>query len=352
MIDNIQIEKKKHGSSWKLAKLLIKKDKSWEKTDIKSDIGIISFGEKEGSGLEKAIVLGKKEDKEEKDDKIPPPLILANMTPLLITTSTGIEEIVNGILDEYPQAVKHMKIPMARLVRRIDDNGYTLLHHVADMTHYSGGMRIEINSIPLHHEPPQRWSNRRDFFEKSHAYLLQEAQNWLKRTSESCSVIAVLIAIVAFTVAYTILRGSDQSTGIPILHHHPFFVVFTFTDVLSLISSLTWVVTFISILTSPFRLQDFRKSFPQKLTQAFTFLFLAVAVTMMPFSATVILIIHMKKQWTTTIVYGVAIVPVTMFALLQFPLYAPFIGTVKHTLSIMKKVFPWNFLRLLVCKNQ
>ncbi|KAH7514936.1 hypothetical protein FEM48_Zijuj11G0143000 [Ziziphus jujuba var. spinosa] len=161
---NIQNEKKKHESSWKLDKLLIKKDKSWEKTDIKPDIGIISFGKTEESESEKPLVLGKKEDEEEKDDYIPSPLILTNTTPLLIATSTGIEEIVNGILDEYPQAVKHvsdqglsimhvairhrqrnifervrkMKIPMARLVRRIDDNGYTLLHHVADMTHYSG----------------------------------------------------------------------------------------------------------------------------------------------------------------------------------------------------------------------
>ncbi|KAH7514934.1 hypothetical protein FEM48_Zijuj11G0142800 [Ziziphus jujuba var. spinosa] len=191
-----------------------------------------------------------------------------------------------------------------------------------------------------------------DIFERSHVDLLKEAQIQLKRTSESCSVIAVLIATVAFTMAYTVPEGSDQSTGLLILRHHPFFVVFTFTDILSLVSSLTSVVMFISILTSPFRLQDFRKSLPRKLALAFTFLFLTVVVTMMAFSATVILIVRMKKRWTTTLVYGVAFVSVTVLALLQFPLYAAFMGIVKHTLSIMKKVIPWNFLRLLVCKNQ
>ena len=74
-----------------------------------------------------------------------------------------------------------------------------------------------------------------DFFVRSHDYLLKEAQNWLKRTSESCSVIAVLIATVAFTAAYTVLGDSNQTTGLPILLHDPFFVVFTFTDVLSLL---------------------------------------------------------------------------------------------------------------------
>ncbi|XP_048320444.1 uncharacterized protein LOC107434982 isoform X1 [Ziziphus jujuba] len=395
MIGNIQKEKKKHDSSWKLAKLLIKKDKSWEKTDVKPDIGIISFGEREGSGSKKTIVLEKEEDEEEKEDNIPPPLILTNTTPLLIATSTGIEEIVNGILDEYPQAVEHvsdqglsimhvairhrqrnifervkkMKIPMARLVRRIDDNGYTLLHHVADMTYYSSrnlaNPALQLQDelkwfervrklIPSHYvmNHSKGGQTAPDFFEKSHAYLLQEAQNWLKRTSESCSVIAVLIATVAFTVAYTVPGGSDQSTGLPILRHHPFFAVFTVTDVLSLVSALTSVVMFISILTSPFRLQDFRKSLPRKLTLAFTFLFLAVAVTMMAFSATVILIVRMKKRWTTTLVYGVAFVPVTVFALLQFPLYVAFMGTVKHTLRFMKNALPWNFLRQFVCKNQ
>ncbi|KAH7514929.1 hypothetical protein FEM48_Zijuj11G0142300 [Ziziphus jujuba var. spinosa] len=394
-IEQIQNEKTKHESSLELAKLLIKKDKSWEKTDIKPDIGIISFGETERSGSKKVVTLGKKEDKEEKDENNFPPSIPKSTTPLLIATSIGIEEIVNGILEEYPQAVEHvsdqglsimhvairyrqrdifervkkMKIPMVRLVRRIDDSGYTLLHHVSDMTHCSTGslpnpalqLQDELKwfkrvrkLIPSHYvmNHSKGGQTAQELFEKSHANLLQEAQNWLKRTSESCSVIAVLIATVAFTAVYTVPGGSNQSTGLPILLHDPFFVVFTVMDVLSLISSLTSVVMFISIVTSPFRLEDFRQSLPQKLTLAFTFLFLAVAVTMMAFSATVILIVHMKKRWTTIIVYGVSFVPVTVFALLQFPLYVAFMGTVNHYLSIMKKALPWNFLKPLFCKNQ
>ncbi|PON91304.1 PGG domain containing protein [Trema orientale] len=260
--------------------------------------------------------------------------------------------------------VKKMRIPMARLSRKIDDDGNTLLHHVADMTDYGGGKQpnpaLQLQEelqwfesveklIPSHYDMHHNKNNEpaREFFERTHDNLLKEAQNWLKRTSESCSVIAVLIATVAFTAAYTVPGGSNDKTGLPILLHDPFFLVFTVMDVLSLVSSLTSVVMFISVLTSPFRLRDFHHSLPRKLTLAFTFLFLSVAVTMLAFSATVLLIIHMKKRWTTTLVYAVAFVPVTVFALLQFPLYVAFMGTLRYSLSIAKRVLPWNFVRHL-----
>lgn len=180
-----------------------------------------------------------------------------------------------------------------------------------------------------------------EFFRRTHGKLLKEAQEWLKRTSESCSAVAVLIATVAFAAAYTVPGGSDQDTGVPILLHDPFFLVFTVMDVLSLASSLTSVVMFLSILTSPFELQDFRRSLPRKLILAFTFLFFSVAVTMLAFAATIVLIIHLKKRWTTSVIYTVAFLPVTVFALLQFPLYLAFMDTVKSTLKVIKRALPW-----------
>ncbi|KAH7545257.1 hypothetical protein FEM48_Zijuj01G0074500 [Ziziphus jujuba var. spinosa] len=176
MIGKIQNKKKKHESSWKLAKLLIKKDRSWEKTHTKPDIGIISFGETEGSESEKEGVVGKKEEKKGNNDNVNP--LPFPTTPLLIATSTGIEEIVNGILKEHPQAVEHvsdeglnimhvairhrqrnifkrvkkMKILMVRLVRKIDDNGYTLLHHVSDMTHYYSSGSLPNAALQLQDE--------------------------------------------------------------------------------------------------------------------------------------------------------------------------------------------------------
>lgn len=97
--------------------------------------------------------------KGKKIQSYPPP------TSLLIATSRGIVEIEKEILRVYPQAVEHvsaigqnilhvaikhrqleifrhvkkMQLPMSRLVRRIDDHGYTILHHVGVMNYYTGG---------------------------------------------------------------------------------------------------------------------------------------------------------------------------------------------------------------------
>lgn len=249
--------------------------------------------------------------------------------------------------------VKKMEIPMTRLVRRIDKNGYTLLHHVAVMQYYSGGtlpgpalqLQEELHwfdrvrkIIPPHYEMHHSIKDEtaQEFFKRRHTKLLEEAQEWLKRTSESCSTVAVLIATVAFAAAYTVPGGSNQDTGLPVLLHDPIFLVFTVMDVLSLASSLTSVVMFLSILTSPFQLQDFHHSLPQKLILGFSFLFFSVAVMMLTFTATILLIVHLKKRWTTLLIYTVAFLPVSIFALLQVPLYLTFMNTLKSSINLIR----------------
>ena len=117
-------------------------------------------------------------------------------------------------------------------------------------------------------------------FAKNNTELRNAARDWLKHTAEGCSIVAVLIATVAFAAAYTIPGGPNQNTGVPVLLNHSFFVVFTAFDVLSLTCALTSVVIFLSILTAPFRLEDFKHSLPNKLMLGFTFLFLSVSMMM------------------------------------------------------------------------
>ena len=54
-------------------------------------------------------------------------------------------------------------------------------------------------------------------FVSTHTTLLQDGTKWLIRTSESCSVIAGVVATVAFTISTTIPGGSNQETSIPYL---------------------------------------------------------------------------------------------------------------------------------------
>ncbi|KAL5578741.1 hypothetical protein UlMin_011183 [Ulmus minor] len=390
-VDRIWKEKRKHELALKLLKMLIPTDASWVETHTKPDSGMVVLRSKP-----EAKIAGAREPenyysiriKENEAGKVSPSdvTIVSTPTPLLLATSTGIIEIVEEILKKYPQAIEHvaengqnimhvairhrrkeiislvkkMRIPMARLVHKIDEDGNTLLHHVADMSEYGGGTQsnpvlqlqeelkwfedVEV-LIPTHYDLHHNANDKsaQESFERSHEQLLYKAQNWLKRTAESCSVIAVLIATAAFTAAYTVPGGSNDKTGLPLLLHSPFFLLFTVTDVLSLISSLTSVVLFISILTSPFRLKDFRYSLPRKLTFAFTFLFLSVALMMLAFSATVVLLAHMKKRWSMLVVYAVGFVPVTVFALLQFPVYVSFLGTLRESLNMKRMVLPRQF---------
>jgi hypothetical protein len=203
-------------------------------------------------------------------------------------------------------------------------------------THYEMH-RCKVVTALSDQKKDETYVTAQELFNRDHETLLKEAKKWLKRTSESCSTVAVLIATVAFAAAYTVPGGSDQVTGVPVLLHDPFFLAFTITDVFSLASSLTSVVMFLSILTSPFRFQDFRHSLPWKLRLGFIFLFFSVAVTMLAFAATIMLIVHLKKRWTTWLIYTAAFLPVTVFAILQFPWILVSKSSFKFFLKLIKK---------------
>ncbi|KAH7545260.1 hypothetical protein FEM48_Zijuj01G0074800 [Ziziphus jujuba var. spinosa] len=159
-----------------------------------------------------------------------------------------------------------------------------------------------------------------ELFTEQHKQLLQDGQEWLRRTAEACTIVAVLIATVAFTCAYTVPGGSTD-TGHPLLLKATPFSVFATSDALSLCFSLTSVVVFLSIMTSKMNEQDFRMSLPLKLLLGLTTLFLSVAFMMVAFSATLLLMIRERLHWAAIPIYTVACCPVTIFLLLQFPLY-------------------------------
>ena len=160
-----------------------------------------------------------------------------------------------------------------------------------------------------------------DMLEMEHDGMLKEAQKWLKETAQSCSTVAILVATVVFAAAYTIPGGTENGT--PVFLHSHVFLFFTIMDVVALATSLASVVVFLSILTSPCELWDFHKSLPRKLNLGFALLFLSLMTTMLAFSATMLLTIRLEwKNWTSTLIYSAAFFPVTIFAMIQFPVYA------------------------------
>ncbi|XP_034893555.2 uncharacterized protein [Populus alba] len=304
------------------------------------------------------------------------PLTREEQIPLLIATRNGIEEIVWEIIKLYPHAVeklndkgqsildvavihrqkgifnlvKQQRIPLARLRRVIDKKGNTLLHHVADMEHYRGGTKpgpaLKLQEelqwfeqvrevIPSHYITLRNDEGKtaEELFKESHKDQLENAQKWIKETTQSCSTVAALVATVVFAAAYTVPGGSDDN-GTPNFINSPYFLVFTVSDVLSLASSLTSLVVFLSLLTSPFEQQEFHFSLPRKLLFGFTFLFLAVITTMLSFGATILILIQSEKKLTTLLLSIAAFLPVLVFAIMQFRLYVSFMGS---TFNILKK---------------
>lgn len=184
-----------------------------------------------------------------------------------------------------------------------------------------------------------------DMLEMEHDGMLKEAQKWLKETAQSCSTVAILVATVVFAAAYTIPGGTENGT--PVFLHSHVFLFFTIMDVVALATSLASVVVFLSILTSPCELWDFHKSLPRKLNLGFALLFLSLLTTILAFSGTMLSTIRLEwKNWTSSLTYSAAFSPVTIFAMVQFPIYVIARLVIKQLWKQLKKVLP---IRLIKC---
>ncbi|XP_055807795.1 ankyrin repeat-containing protein ITN1-like [Solanum dulcamara] len=253
--------------------------------------------------------------------------------------------------------VEKMGMPMRRLKRKITHKGDTILHmagvkedtEIADMR--SPALQLQnnlllfervknVSSADFLEIMNKEGKTADELFTKANAKLHSEAKDWLKRTAENSTIVAVLIATVAFAAAYTIPGGPNQSTGYPILLDKPFFAVFTIGDVLSITFALTSMITFLSILTSSFQLHEFRRSLPQKLILGFTFLIISVSMMMLAFASTIILMIHNEEKWTKIVLSSMAFLPVTIFAVVYFPLYVSLWKNFKYSLRRLTMAFP------------
>lgn len=432
VVERIQKDKHKHESALKLAQELIKKNqlKWWQSIKVnptKVNIetpgqggrggqserqggGGIPGGGREGQeGAREGADTGRGGGGEVENNENVQPKIEENRiqerppsppNPLFIATSHGIVEIAEEILDNFPQgielvndegqnilhvAVMHRRREIFRLVKKkniivtrmsssVDNNGFTLLHQVAHVKHYSGGAkpgpalqlqeeikwfkRVQKVVPPSLSEQKVKWvlSNDKlmtaiELFQEEHKGQLKLAQDWIEKTSQSCSAVAVLLATVVFAAAYTIPGGSNDR-GFPIFLHNRFFIAFTVLDVTALASSLTSVVMFLSILTTPFECEKFHHSIPRKLICGFTLLFFSVMTTMLAFSCTLLLVIRLKKQWTTGLMSIAAFLPVSVFAVMQFPLYVAFMTTMKDFYKEVVKSLPWCQLPFRYCFRQ
>ncbi|KAI3696644.1 hypothetical protein L6452_29086 [Arctium lappa] len=119
-----------------------------------------------------------------------------------------------------------------------------------------------------------------ELFTETHKGLVFNGEKWMKDTASQCMLVATLIATVVFAIVFAFPGGYNQDTGFPIFLRKGTFIVFVVFDAISLISSSTSILVFLSIFTSNCDQQDFLQSLPIKLLTGLVMLFLSI-VTMM-----------------------------------------------------------------------
>nr|KAJ0189798.1 hypothetical protein LSAT_V11C800396410 [Lactuca sativa] len=135
-------------------------------------------------------------------------------------------------------------------------------------------------------------------------------------------VTTTLIVTVAFAVAFTVPGGYNQETGFPIFHHETSFLVFVIADAISLFSSSTSLLVFLSILTSRYGQRDFLYSLPRKLMLGLLTLFISVVPMMVTFAAGFFVLYNNGLKWVPIVISILAAIPVMLFALLQLPVWS------------------------------
>ncbi|KAK7287287.1 hypothetical protein RIF29_00498 [Crotalaria pallida] len=400
-INDMWKQKKKHRLAESLADILVECDLSWQVScdNYKRTLIVMPSLPCNVAKRRNQIEAKRQQREDEQKRQLEKPKssreesLTYNYTPLLIAASNGIVEIVERILDVNPEAIHHVsndeqnilhmaikhrqmeifkiikrKKGLKSLVPRITSEGRTILHQVARMDYYKGG---HLAGVAFQLQDELHWYDRvrkivphhyhmhcdedgqtpGDVLELDHDQMVKNAQKWLKETAQSCSTVAVLVATVVFAAAYTIPGGSEGGT--PVFLRSPIFLFFTVMDVVGLATSLASVVMFLSILTSPCELWDFHKSLPRKLNLGFAFLFFSLITTMLAFSATILLTIRLEwKNWTSTLVYGAAFFPVTVFGIIQFPVYMVAESMVKQLGKQVKKVLPSRLIKCFTKRNE
>ncbi|KAK9065844.1 hypothetical protein SSX86_015245 [Deinandra increscens subsp. villosa] len=164
-------------------------------------------------------------------------------------------------------------------------------------------------------------------FIREHKELLIEGEKWMKATAESYTIAAALITTIVFAAAITMPGGNNQETGIPILTNSPAFRIFALCDAVSLFTSTTSLLMFLSVLTTRFAEQDFLFKLPTKLIIGLTTMFISTTAMLIGFGATLFLLFGQNNPQILFPIAALTCLPITSCATLQFPLIKDLISS-------------------------
>ncbi|KAL9991371.1 putative PGG domain-containing protein [Helianthus debilis subsp. tardiflorus] len=157
-------------------------------------------------------------------------------------------------------------------------------------------------------------------FRQEHNDLRQKGEDWMKKTSESYTIIAALIITIVFAAAITVPGGIKGDTGKPTFQTRLSFIVFAVADAISLFTSTTSLLLFLSILTARYAEEDFLYKLPNRLILGLVMLFMSLTSMMIAFSATLYIMFGQEKSWILIPVAALTCLPIASFLTLQLPL--------------------------------
>ncbi|XP_022740675.1 uncharacterized protein LOC111292517 [Durio zibethinus] len=166
----------------------------------------------------------------------------------------------------------------------------------------------------------KHYKTPRLLFTDQHKILVEQGEQWTKETAESCTVVTALIVTIMFSAVFTVPGGYYNDTGVPLYLHRNSFMIFIISDALSLFTSTTSLLMFLGILTSRYREEDFLQTVPTKLILGLSMLFFSIATMMITFGVALFIVLYERIAWVLFPIILLASLPVTLFALLQFPL--------------------------------
>ncbi|GLT51756.1 hypothetical protein SLA2020_251430 [Shorea laevis] len=198
----------------------------------------------------------------------------------------------------------------SNMVTDTDEDGNNILHVAAQLAPHSrldsiSGAALQLQSelhwfksvegiVPRFYNMKNKdGETPTQVFLKEHKNLLKEAEGWMKKVAESCTVVGALVITIMFAAAFTVPGGNNQDTGFPIILNKTMtppssadvsfaavFKVFAVSDAISLFAASSSLLMFLGILTSRYACPDFYISLPRKLIIGLSSLFISIAAMM------------------------------------------------------------------------
>ncbi|KAF5784519.1 putative ankyrin repeat-containing domain, PGG domain, ankyrin repeat-containing domain superfamily [Helianthus annuus] len=289
---------------------------------------------------------------------------------IIEAASNGAYEVVQEIVDTFPQAIwyadknGHYMIQLAILHRC--EMVYNLTYQMSDHKHFHKTLKDDNNNNLLHLAgklaPQQKlnlvsgaalqmqrelqwfkeietfvhpkYKTEKNIFDhtpemlftKEHIKLVRDGEEWMKKTADSYTITAGLITTIVFAAAIIVPGGNNGDTGHPIYARELSFLIFAIADAISLFTSTTSLLLFLSILTARYAEQDFLYTLPSRLIMGLATLFLSTTSMMIAFGASLYLLFGQGKDWILIPIAALSCLPVTCFVTLQFPLLVELIS--------------------------